>query len=122
MRQAPSLAILGLAVALAATPATADDTDGTGGFPITLSAPGPKRILDDALGLLAARDLRAADSRIAQAQNRLINDSHSGVLPAWEDRNGMRAAVPVLDGARQAIARGDTQEAVRVVQQARAMF
>jgi hypothetical protein len=121
MRRSPAL-ILGLALGLAtAMPVMAEDTDASGGFPIIPSAPGPRQILDDALARLAAHDLGGVSARIEMAQNRLINDSLSGVCPQDQSASGMRDAVPVLDVARQALARGNEAGAVRAVQQARGM-
>jgi hypothetical protein len=52
----------------------------------------------------------------------MINESLSGVRPQEVSGEALRAAVPVLDVARQALARGDEAGAIRAVQQARGML
>lgn len=71
----------------AALPAQAggNDSDATGGFPIIPSAPGPGQMLDNVLQRLRAHDARGADTEIEAAQNRLINESLSGVRPQGEN-------------------------------------
>jgi len=108
----------------AALPAQAggNDSDATGGFPIIPSAPGPGQMLDNVLQRLRAHDARGADTEIEAAQNRLINESLSGVRPQGENPSALRAAVPILDQARQALARGDEAEATRAATEARSLL
>ncbi len=70
---------------------------------------------------LATLALGAASARIEAAQNRLINDSLSGVRPQGERRRDARGGAR-LDEARQALARGDEAGTAPAVQQARGMF
>jgi hypothetical protein len=115
------LALLGVALTGAATlPALARENSGQGS--IILSAPGPAQMLDAARAALSQGNGAAALAQVEAAQHRLLRDSTARNLPAEASREAMRAAVPVLDRARQALARQDLATAAAAVAEARGML
>lgn len=123
MRSLPTtLAVTLVAGLAAAVPAFANDSDGSNGFPITLSAPGPQALLDGVSERLKAHDITGASTQLDAAENRVLDESMAGQRPISENVASLRDALPVLDQARQALARGDVATAQQAVDRARAMI
>lgn len=121
MRTLSSLLALSLVTGMAAaTPALSHEGDDP--FPLILSAPGPRSMLDTVLMQLRTHDVAGATAKIEATENLLIDESLSDHLPAQQDPVALRDAVPVLDEALQALSRGDVPAAEQAVSHARSMI
>lgn len=114
-------AILGGAVALPALTGAAFAGE-SAGYHITLSAPGPAQILEQASVALRDGTRDGASALIAQAEHRLLIDGQADNLPQAASVASMRDAVGVLDHARQALSGGDVATAAADVATARGML
>lgn len=74
---------------------------------IVFSEPGPANLLDSARALLAAGRAAEAQATLEAAEHRMISYSLARNLPDPAMAERLRAAVPVVDQARQALARRD---------------